>query len=137
MPLMGEGWSTKMPKIIVNEVKDYLLRKEKEEALLKEQIRNQTISELKSLNHLWEKYKCDKVYLYGSFLDLTFDTHSDIDLAVEPELNFADQLKLYDEINKKIKREVEIRLLTELPFSEKIKREGIIIYERKDSNPQK
>lgn len=123
-----------MAKIVISRVKEFLVKKEKSELYLKQRDRTKIISDLKSLNIIWSKYKLDRVYLYGSFADMTFYKNSDIDLAIEPDISFEDQLKLYHEVNKHFKREVEIRLLKELPFCAKIKGEGILIYERKNRN---
>lgn len=123
-----------MAEIILNKVKDYLLQKEESQTSLKKKERESIILDLKSLATLWEKYNLNRVYLYGSFCDLTFAKHSDIDLAIEPEIDFEDQLRLYSDINRYIKRPVDVRLLKELPFSDKIQREGIILYERENSH---
>ena len=67
--------------------------------------------------------------MYSSFTEMTFYDYSDV--AVEPKIPFEDLLHLYSEINNSLQREVDIRLLNELPFSQKIKKKGIVIYERK------
>jgi predicted nucleotidyltransferase len=126
-----------MAKILINRVKEFLTNKEKSETYLKQKDRDKIISDLKLLEKLWNQYNLDRVYLYGSFADMTFYKKSDIDLAIELEIGFEDQLKLYTEVNKHFKRDVEIRLLKELPFCDKIKREGILIYKRKNRNTQK
>lgn len=125
-----------MAEVIINNVKDYLLKREKSKASLKQGEKNQIVSDIKSLTLLWEEYKLDRVYVYGSVADLTFHKGSDIDLAIEPEIRFEDLLKLYSEINRHFKREVDVRLLKE-PFSEKIKREGVVAYERENSHTEK
>jgi len=38
-----------------------------------------------------------KIYLYGSFVDLTFCKYSDIDLAVESEMGYDVFLKLFSD----------------------------------------
>lgn len=124
-----------MAEIIIEKVKDFLLKKERAETLFKQEIREKIIAELKALESIWEKYNLGKVYLYGSLADMTFNRYSDIDTAVEPEISFEDQLKLFSEVNKHIKREVDVRLLKELPFPDKVKRTGVLIYERKNSHP--
>ncbi len=118
-------------------VRDYLLKKEKDTRISKKREKTKIISQLKSVKSIWEKYGIKRVYLYGSFIDMTFYNYSDIDVAVEPEISFEDLLHLYSEINNCIQREVDIRLLNELPFSQKIKKNGIIIYERKNNYTEK
>jgi predicted nucleotidyltransferase len=132
-------FSVLMAEVIISNIKDYLSRREKSRACLKQEERDQIVSDLTSLTALWRKYKLDRVYLYGSLADadLTFHKGSDIDLAIEPEIGFEDQLRLYSEINRHFKREVEVRLLKELPFLEKVKREGVVVYERENSHIEK
>ncbi|MEW5804500.1 MAG: nucleotidyltransferase domain-containing protein [bacterium] len=126
-----------MAEIKIDDIKDYLLRREKSRALLKQGERERIISDLKALAVLWRKYRLDRVYLYGSFADMTFHKSSDIDLAIEPAIGFEDLLKLYSEMNRHFKQEVDVRLLQELPFSEKVKREGVVVYERENSHSEK
>ena len=121
----------------IDNVKSYLLEKEKKEIFQRQEERDVVILKLKALDFIWDNYRINKVYLYGSFADMTFNRYSDIDIAIEPEIPFGELLKLFSEINKHIEHEVDVRLLGELPFSEKIKREGIVLYERKNSDTQK
>jgi predicted nucleotidyltransferase len=121
----------KSTKIDTQLVKNYLLEKHQKKIALKEKERDEILSTLRELSQLWEKYELERVYLYGSMVELSFNKHSDIDIAVEPDLDFENLLKLYTEINRYFKREVDIRLLSEIPFKEKIRKEGILIYERK------
>ena len=120
----------------INNVKSYLLKKEITEKILRQKERDAVISKLRDIRFIWDKYRIDKVYLYGSFADMTFDKYSDIDIAIEPEISFEELLQLFSEINKYIENEVDVRVLTELPFSDKVRREGIVIYERENSNTQ-
>ncbi len=123
-----------MTEIVINNVKDFLLKKEKHLLSLKQKEREEIISGLKALKRVWEKYNLKTVYVYGSFADMTFYKHSDIDIAVEPEIPFEYVLKLYSEVNRKTRREVDIRLLKELHFADKVKKTGVVIYERKNSD---
>lgn len=120
----------------INNVKSYLLKKEITEKILRQKGRDAVISKLRDIRFIWDKYRIDKVYLYGSFADMTFDKYSDIDIAIEPEITFEELLHLFSEINKYMENEVDVRVLTELPFSDKVRREGIVIYERENSNTQ-
>jgi predicted nucleotidyltransferase len=125
-----------MAEIIIEKAKDFLLKKEQAETLFKLEVRKRIVSELKKLGSIWEKYGVEKAYLYGSMADMTFNRYSDIDIAVEPDISYENQLKLFSEINRHIKREVDIRVLKELPFAEKIIRTGFIVYERKNSHTE-
>ena len=123
-----------MSKINIKKAKTYLLAKEKLAASLQQKERNRILSDLKSFTLLWKQFKLDKVLLYGSYADMTFNNYSNIDIAITPDIRYEDQLKLYAEINNRIEQEVEIKLLSELSFSEKILREGVLVYERKTSH---
>ncbi|ACI20645.1 nucleotidyltransferase family protein [Thermodesulfovibrio yellowstonii] len=120
-------------KIDIQSVKNYLLEKNEKKLAIKTKERDEILSMIRRLSKLWEKYGVERVYLYGSMVEFSFNKYSDIDIAVEPDLDFENLLKLYSEINRYSKREVDIRLLSELPFREKIRKEGILVYERKHS----
>ena len=121
----------------IDKIRTYLLKKEENTRVLKQKEQKEIIAKLRNLSQIWEKYCIDKVYLQGSISDLSFNRNSDIDLAIEPDIGFEALLKLYQEINKYFKREVDIRVLNDLPFIDKVKSRGILIYVRKDSNTKK
>ncbi len=123
-----------MAEIIINHVKNFLLKKEQQESSLKQKEKREVILELEALKDIWTKYALERVYLYGSFADTTFNKYSDVDIAIEPEIPFEDLLKLYSEVNRKTEREVDVRALKELSFAERIKKTGVLIYERKNSH---
>lgn len=110
----------------------FLVEKEQKEKNLRKIERDLVLSGLRSLAHLFEKYGITKAYLYGSFSDSSFHRFSDIDLAVVPEIEFTDLLKLFSEINRSFGYDVDLRTLSSLPFYPKVVREGIVIYERKN-----
>ncbi|MEW6379028.1 MAG: nucleotidyltransferase domain-containing protein [bacterium] len=126
-----------MAEINIGDIRDYLLKRERSRACSRQEERDKIVSGLQALTMIWRKYQLDRVFLYGSLADLTFHRGSDIDLAIEPEVGFEEQLRLYSEINRHFKREVDVRLLKELPFSEKVIREGIVVYERENSHTEK
>ena len=117
-------------------IKSYLSEKEKKERLLKEQERDAIIVKLVGLKSVWKKYKIKKIYLYGSLVDLTFCKYSDVDLAVESEMEYDVFLKLSSEVDRGFGREVDLRLINELPFAQQVREKGLLIYERKNSDPQ-
>lgn len=121
----------------IEKIKANLLKKEKNALLLKQKEQEEIIASLKKLKHVWEKYGTEKVYLYGSFADLSFNKYSDIDIAIQSDIKFEAFLKLYSEVNKHFKRQVDVRVLSELPFIDEVKSKGILIYERKNSNFKK
>lgn len=117
-------------------IKSYLSEKEKKERLLKEQERDAIIVKLVGLKSVWEKYKVKRIYMYGSFVDLTFCKYSDIDLAVESEMEYDVFLGFFSEVNRGFGRQVDLRLINELPFAQQVREKGLLIYERKNSDPQ-
>lgn len=121
--------------INVKKAKEYLSEKERREGFRRSKERETVLSELQKLDYLWKKYEIQKVYLYGSFVDASFQKYSDVDIAIEPDIPYERLLELFVAANKRIKREVDIRLLSELPFNDAVKRDGVLIYERKDSHP--
>jgi predicted nucleotidyltransferase len=121
----------------IDKIRTYLLKKEENTSVLKQKEQKEIIAKLRNLSQIWEKYCIDKVYLHGSISDLSFNRNSDIDLAIEPDIGFEALLKLYQEINRYFKREVDIRVLNDLPIIDKVKSRGILIYVRKDSNIKK
>ena len=121
----------------IDKIRTYLLKKEENTRVLKQKEQKEIIAKLRNLSQIWEKYCIDKVYLQGSISGLSFNRNSDIDLAIEPDIGFEALLKLYQEINRYFKREVDIRVLNDLPFIDKVKSRGILIYVRKDSNIKK
>jgi len=121
----------------IGKIRAYLLKKEENIRALKQKEQKEIIVKLRNLSQIWVKYRIDTVHLYGSISDLSFNRNSDIDLAIEPDIGFESLLKLYSEINRYFKREVDIRVLNDLPFIDKVKSRGILIYGRKDSNIKK
>lgn len=113
--------------ININNVKNYFLEKEKQDYSQKKKERDDIVLKLKAAKSIWRKYGIYKVYLYGAFADMTFHKYSDIDIAIESEIDFEKLTQIYSEINKYFTREIDMRLLNELPFSDKVKKTGIVI----------
>lgn len=126
-----------MKNINIGQVKRFLIEKEEKILCQKANEQEKIICKLKDLNQLWEKYKIEKIYLYGSFTGLGFQADSDIDLAVEGKVGFKELLELIAETQKQFGREVDIRLLDELPYKAKVLRTGAVVYERKHALTQK
>lgn len=118
----------------IKDIKDFLTSREKINRDLKLKEKEEIISNLKSLKDIWQRHKIKMVYLYGAFTDMSFHEHSDIDIAVEADMDYEEFLALFSEVNRHFKREVDVRLLNELPFRERITKEGILIYERKNTH---
>lgn len=123
--------------MVIAKVKKYLKEREDVNKSIKQKERQEVISSLKDLGNIWGKYGVERVYLYGSFSDMSFRKSSDVDVAIEPSIKFDELLKIYAEVNSHIKREVDVRLLAEIPFAEKIRKEGVVIYEGKNCYSEK
>lgn len=115
----------------IKTIKHFLISREKSRTELKAKERADILLTLKSQTQIWKKFKIDTVYLYGSFVDMSFTSSYDIDIAVSGDIDNSVFSALFAHINKPFKRVVDIRLLSELPFRKKVEKEGIIIYERK------
>lgn len=117
--------------IDIEKVKRFL--KEKEDRTVKKQKDELSgiIKNLETLTHIWEKYKIKRVYLYGSVTTGRLHNHSDIDIAVEGNLEYRDLLHLFADVDKHIAREIDLRNLNELPFKETIRNKGVVVYEQK------
>lgn len=118
----------------IKNIKDFLTSREKINRGLKLKEKEEIISNLKSLKDIWQRHNIKMVYLYGAFTDMSFHEHSDIDIAVEADMDYEEFLAVFSEVNRHFKREVDLRLLNELPFRERIIKEGILIYERKNTH---
>ncbi len=81
-------------RVDTKRIKNYLLKKEKDTRVSKKREKTQIILQLKSVKSLWEKYGIKRVYLYGSFADMTFYDYSDVDVAVEPEIPFGEKKEI-------------------------------------------
>ena len=121
----------------IADIKKFLICREEADRASKLKEREYVISGLGALSHLWQRYKIKRIYLYGGFADMSFCKHSDIDIAVDGDIDFESLLELFSELNRHFKREVDVRLLKELPFKEKVIKEGILIYERENTHTQK
>ncbi|MGE5344214.1 MAG: nucleotidyltransferase family protein [Candidatus Omnitrophota bacterium] len=111
-------------------VKAYLLEKEKRD---KQRCRNElksVLKKLKSLAPLWKKYNLEKVYLYGSLTGFSIHSGSDIDIALEGDIDYANVLSLFGEVDRQFSREVDLRRIEELPFKEAVQKKGLVVYEK-------
>ena len=118
----------------IKDIKGFLISREKKKRDLKLKEKEEIISRLKSLKDILQRYKIKRAYLYGAFTDMSFHEYSDIDIAIEADIDYEEFLAVFSEVNRRFKREVDVRLLHELPFKEKIIKEGILIYERKNTH---
>jgi predicted nucleotidyltransferase len=114
----------------IEKAKAYLLEKEKIRQQKQQQEFDQTAKKLKGLDYIWSKYKIKRVYLYGSVTCGKIHRESDIDIALEGDINYRQLLTLFGEVDRHFSREIDIRNLEELPFKEAVKEKGVVVYEK-------
>lgn len=120
----------------VTRVRRFLLEREEKTRHSRELAREQVIAKLKeALQAVAPLYPVDRVYLYGSMLSGRWRPDSDLDLAAEGNLPSSELFKLWAELDRLLEQEIDLREMSRLPFREKIQREGILLYERKDPSP--
>ncbi len=117
------------PAIDIEKVKRFLEEKENRARKKQQDERDRIIKNLEDLTHVWQKYKLKKVYLYGSVTAGRLHRQSDIDIAVEGDLGYRELLHLFAEVDKHIDREIDVRILDELPFKETVREKGVVVYE--------
>jgi len=121
---------TRAVEIDIGKVKAFLQKKEIQYRQSCEDEYKRTLQILKDLVDVWKQYKIKKVYLYGSMKTGRLHDESDIDIAVEGNINYQDLLRLFCEIDRHFTREVDLRSLEELPFKDAVKKNGVVIYEQ-------
>jgi predicted nucleotidyltransferase len=116
----------------IKAIKQRLIRREKQKSdtMAGERLRVHEV--LKENIPLMKRYGIERAYLYGTIVSGAFNRSSDVDVAVEPALPYGELLRLHSSLSIKLGRTVDIRILDELPFRESIRREGTLLYERKD-----
>jgi len=126
-----------MNKMNIQNVKKFLVEKEERRRREREKTCNAVISMLKNEAGTFKKYNVHRAYLYGSIRNGNIHADSDVDIAVEGDMDFSDILKMHTDLSKTLDRTVDVRQLEELPFSAKVKEKGLVIYERETASPQK
>jgi len=121
---------TRAAAIDIGKVKAFLQKKEMQYRQSCENECKRTLQILKDLVDVWKQYNLKKVYLYGSIKTGRLHDESDIDIAVEGNINYQDLLHLFCEIDRHFTREVDLRSLEELPFKDAVKKNGVVIYEQ-------
>jgi uncharacterized protein len=126
-----------MKTMNIQNAKKFLVEKEERRRRVKEKTCNAVISMLKNEAGIFKKYNVHRAYLYGSIRNGNIHADSDVDIAVEGDMDFSDILKMHTDLSKTLDRTVDVRQLDELPFSAKVKEKGLVIYERETASPQK
>jgi predicted nucleotidyltransferase len=117
-------------EIDIGKVKAFLKKKEMQYRQSCEDECKRTLQILKDLVDVWKQYNIKKVYLYGSIKTGRLHDESDIDIAVEGNISYQDLLRLFCEIDRHFTREVDLRILEELPFKDSVQKNGVVIYEQ-------
>lgn len=116
--------------IDIDKARSFLREKENRAREKQQDELKQIIETLKNLADIWQKYKIKKVYLYGSVTEGRIHSQSDIDIAVEGDLEYRQLLHLFTEVDKHVAREIDLRNMNEIPFKDSIKEKGVVIYEK-------
>jgi predicted nucleotidyltransferase len=122
--------STRTVEMDIEKVKAYLREKESAGRQRQREEFIRTTKKIKTLAPTWNKYHITKVFLYGSITREKIHQQSDIDMAVEGDIDYRQLLELYGEVDRHFPREIDIRILEELPFKEAVKEKGVLVYEK-------
>lgn len=118
----------------VARVRRFLINREEKQRRAKELARQQVLAKLKeALEVVMPLFPVERVFLYGSTLTGRWCPDSDLDLAVEGNLSPEDFFGLWAELDKRLEQEIDLREMAKLPFREKVRRKGVMLYER--TNP--
>lgn len=111
----------------------FLLEREEKRQKARELARQRVLVQLKEmLEEVAPRFPVEKVYLYGSLLTGRWRPDSDLDLAVEGDLSYGDLLTFWAELDRRMEQDIDLREISKLPFAEKIRAMGLVIYERKN-----
>ncbi|MCP5046107.1 MAG: nucleotidyltransferase domain-containing protein [bacterium] len=115
--------------IDVGKARLFLREKESQAQQEREDESKRTIQILKDLSGVWQEYKLKRVYLYGSVATARIHDDSDVDIAVEGDIGYAGLLRLFGELDGRMTREIDLRLLDELPFKDVVRQKGMVVYD--------
>jgi predicted nucleotidyltransferase len=116
--------------IDIEKVKLFLEEKERRARQKRQAETRHIIDTLQGLVPLWEKYRISRIYLYGSMARARGHNCSDIDIAVQGEIDYLDLLHLFAEVDRHFSRQVDVRRLEDIPFKEEILKTGVLVYEQ-------
>lgn len=79
-----------------------------------------------ALDLVAEKHPLEEAFLFGSVTKAgRFRADSDIDIAL-PEVSAVDYFRIWEELERTVRRSIDLVLLHEVSFRKKIEREGIL-----------
>jgi len=96
-------------------------------------IRREAMAKLSQLSEVLNNFsQVRKAYIFGSVVkEGKFRENSDIDIALEGKVK-EDYFLIWSELEEKLNKEVDLRILNSGVTSQIIKKEGKLIYERKN-----
>jgi len=111
----------------------YLKAKEKRKIWEREKIRRKAMAKLSLLNKILSNFsQVKKAYIFGSIIkEGKFRENSDIDIALEGKVK-EDYFLIWSELEEKLNEGVDLRILDSGVTSQIIKKEGKLIYERRN-----
>jgi len=117
----------------ISKCANYLKEKEKRRLWEREKIRRKAIAKLSLLNQILSNFpQVKKAYIFGSIIkEGKFRENSDIDIALEGRVK-EDYFLIWSELEEKLNEGVDLRILDSGVTSQIIKKEGKLIYERRN-----
>ncbi len=117
----------------ISKCANYLKDKEKRKIWEREKIRRKAMAKLSLLNKILNNFcEVKKAYIFGSIIkEGKFRENSDIDIALEGKVK-EDYFLIWSELEEKLNEGVDLRILDSGVTSQIIKKEGKLIYERRN-----
>ena len=117
----------------ISKCANYLKDKEKRRLWEREKIRRKAIAKLSLLNDILSNFpQVKKAYIFGSIVkEGKFREKSDIDIALEGKVK-EDYFLIWSELEEELNEGVDLRILDSGVTSQIIKKEGKLIYERRN-----
>lgn len=119
----------------------YLRARQKQEYRMREQRRQAVLQAIRTAAHsiLPRFLHIRRAYLFGSVLRPgALRSTSDIDVAIEGRLDAEEYFALWRELEQAVRGwPIDlVELDRDLPFAARVRKQGEVIYERTDSDPQ-
>lgn len=115
----------------ISKCANYLKEKKERRIWEREKIRRKAMAKLSLLNEILSNFpEVKKAYIFGSIIkEGKFRENSDIDIALEGKVK-EDYFLIWSELEEKLNKGVDLRILDSGVTSQIIKKEGKLIYER-------
>jgi len=117
----------------ISKCANYLKEKEKRRLWEREKVRRKAMAKLSLLSEILSNFpEVKKAYIFGSIIkEGKFREDSDIDIALEGKVR-EDYFLIWSELEEELNEGVDLRILNSGVTSQIIKKEGKLIYERRN-----